>query len=414
VAHVLEGSVRTQGQRVRITAQLIRTADNFHVWSQAYDGTLTDVFELQERIARAITDELQVALQGGQKTRLVKTTTTSPEAYALYLQASGIFNRREGARMPEAIAKLEQAVRLDPSFARAHSRLSMVHAISTIYRPGETETLHAAAKREAHKAIALDDTLAEPYAALGRIFGEQRRYIQEREAFNRALALDPDDVNANFWFATALVSTGYSRQGAQVLDHVLDIDPLLPNALAWRGAAAFYAGDVDQGERLMRLSQDNGLAHAGLSLSMATAQRGDHAGAARQLAEGLRALDTGMPADAPEILAAGVHGDAAAHARALALIHAYLARRPMPVAGGVPHVLLKLGQPALALRVVQDRPTGNDAMFFPLLWSPYGREARRLPEFAEFARRTGLAALWDKYGAPDLCRRVGPGAYACE
>jgi tetratricopeptide (TPR) repeat protein len=398
---------------VRITAQLIRTADNFHVWSQAYDGTLTDVFELQERIARAITDELQVALQGGQKTRLVKATTSSPEAYALYLQASGIFNRREGARMPEAIAKLEQAVKLDPAFARAHSRLAAVYAISTLYRSQDAPALREAARRAAEAAIALDPSLAEPHAALGLLFGQERRYIEEREEFSRALALDPDDVNANFWFATALIDTGYSTQGKQVIDHVLDIDPLLPNALAWRGAAFFYAGDIDKGERLMRLSQENGLAHAGLSLSMATAQRGDLAEAARQLASGLRALDTGMPADAPDVLAAGVYGDAAARARALALIDAYLASKPSVISGTVPHVLLKLDQPALALRVVQDRPTGNDAMFLPLLWGPYGREARQLPQFPEFARRTGLAKLWDRYGSPDLCRRVGPGEYSC-
>ena len=413
VAHVLEGSVRSQGNRVRITAQLIRSADNFHVWSHAYDGELTDVFELQERIARAITEELQVALQGKQKTRLVKVTTASPEAYALYLQASDIFNRRDGKRLPDAIAQLEQAVKLDPSFARAHSRLAVVNGISAIYRPDDAEALYTAARREAQKAIALDGTLAEPYAALGRIFGDQRRYIDEREAFTRALALDANDTNALFWYATSLIEVGYTRQGAQVLDRVLKIDPLLPNALGWRGAAYFYAGDVGQAERLMQLARDTGLAHAGLQLSMVAAKRGDRNEAARQLADGFRALDTGMSAGAPEILAAGVHGDAAARTRALALIDDYLANKPARISGAVPHVLIKLGKPALALRLVQDRPTANDSMSFPLLWSPFGRDARRLPAFTEFTKRSGLTRLWDAYGAPDLCRRTGAGEYAC-
>jgi TolB-like protein/cytochrome c-type biogenesis protein CcmH/NrfG len=382
VAHVLEGSVRSQGNRVRITAQLIRTADDFHVWSRTYDGELTDVFELQERIARSITDELQAALEEKQKTRLVKATTSSPEAYALYLQASDIFNRRDGKRMPEAIAKLEQAIKLDPAFARAHSRLAVVYAIFTVYRPRETDAFQAAARREANRAIALDATLAEPHAALGRIFGEQRRYIDERLAFTRAIALDPNDENTNFWFAASLINNGYTKQGVQMLDRVLAIDPLLPNALSWRGSAAFYAGDFEQGERLMRLAGENGLAHAGLQLSMATARRGDANQAARQLADGLRILDTGMPAGAPQILAAGVHGDAKARARALSLIDDYLASEPVPVSGAVPNVLLKLGEPSLALRAIQDRPSANDAMFFPLLWSPYGRDARRLPEFS--------------------------------
>jgi TolB-like protein len=414
VAHVLEGSVRSQGKRVRITAQLIRTADNFHVWSRTYDGELTDVFELQERIARAITDELQVALQGEQKARLVRATTSSPEAYAMYLQASDIFNRRDGHRMPEAIAKLEQAVKIDPAFARAHSRLAVVYAISTLYRPREIEALEASVRRAAQNAIALDDTLAEPHAALGRIFGAQRRYIDERKAFLRALALDPNDANANFWFATSLVNEGYTRQGVQVLDRVLAIDPLMPNALSWRGSAFLYAGDLERGEHLLRLSRENGLAHAGLQLSLATAKRGDAQEATRQLAEGLRALDTAMPAGSPEILAAGMHGDAESRARALKLIDEYLASEPDPVSGAVPRALLTLDRPALALRVAQDRPTANDAMFFPLLWSPYGRDARHLPEFAQFAKRSGLTRLWDAYGAPDLCRRMEHGKYVCE
>jgi TolB-like protein len=88
VAHVLEGSVRTQGERVRITAQLIRTTDGIHLWSKDFDGTLDDVFKLQDRVARAIVDELKPMLVGDQKTQLVAQATSDPEAYRLYLQAS--------------------------------------------------------------------------------------------------------------------------------------------------------------------------------------------------------------------------------------------------------------------------------------------------------------------------------------
>ena len=105
VANVLEGSVRKQGDKVRITAQLIQASDGFHLWSNSYDGDLKDVFELQERIARAITDQLQVVIAGEQKSRLVPVATTSPEAYELYLQATAVFNHRDGPHMFEAIAE---------------------------------------------------------------------------------------------------------------------------------------------------------------------------------------------------------------------------------------------------------------------------------------------------------------------
>ena len=103
VAHILEGSVRKQGDKVRVTAQLIRSEDGIHLWSETYDGDLKDVFALQESIARAITSELKVVLEGKQATQLVDTGTTNAEAYALYLQATSIFNRRDGDHFPEAI-----------------------------------------------------------------------------------------------------------------------------------------------------------------------------------------------------------------------------------------------------------------------------------------------------------------------
>jgi tetratricopeptide (TPR) repeat protein len=289
----------------------------------------------------------------------------------------------------------------------------VVRAISTIYRPNMADELSEAARSAARRAIALDPTLAEPHAALGRIFGAQRQFIEERNALTQALALDPD-ANTAFWYATSLIEVGYTRQGVEALDRVLRIDPLLPNALGWRGAEYFNAGDFAQGERLLRLARDGGLAHAGLNLSRAYARRGENAEAARLLAEAFRALDTGMPAGSPETVANGVYGDAAARARALAVIDDYLATKPAAVSGVVPHALLKLGRPAQALRVAQDRPTANDAMFLPLLWGPAGREARRLPEFPEFARRSGLTRVWEEHGAPDVCRRVGPGEYACD
>jgi TolB-like protein len=98
VAHILEGSVRKQGERLRITAQLVRSADGFHLWSETYDGTDADIFALQERIAREVTRELKVALGTREDQRLVNAGTANPEAYALYLRATGIFNRREAER----------------------------------------------------------------------------------------------------------------------------------------------------------------------------------------------------------------------------------------------------------------------------------------------------------------------------
>jgi TolB-like protein/Tfp pilus assembly protein PilF len=246
VANIVEGSVRKQGDKVRITAQLVQATNGFHLWSQTYDGDLKDVFELQERIARAITDELRVVLQGDQKTRLVPVATTSPEAYSLYLKATAIFNRRDGAHFDDAIADLERAIELDPKFARAFSRLAVIYSVAPQYlQSTDLNAARDAAQRNAVTAIALDPTLAEPLAALALSDRIGHRYVEEREGYERALALDPDDVTAIFWFGLTELMGGYTRHGMELLDRALSIDPKLPNALRWRAKMHIAAGDLD-------------------------------------------------------------------------------------------------------------------------------------------------------------------------
>src|SRR5262249_36155625 len=154
--NIVEGSVRKQGNRVRITAQLIQVADGMHRWSRSFEGDLTNVFDLQESIARAITDELKVVLQGDQQTRLVPVATTNPEAYALYLPATAVSNRRDGARFPDAIAQVEQALRLDPRYARGWSRLATLWVLAPIYRPGDLSSALSSVEKAANRAIELD------------------------------------------------------------------------------------------------------------------------------------------------------------------------------------------------------------------------------------------------------------------
>jgi TolB-like protein/Tfp pilus assembly protein PilF len=413
VAHILEGSVRTQGDKVRITAQLIEVADDSHLWSHAYDGDLKDVFEVQEHIARAITDQLQVVLQGNDGHRLVAVATRDPEAHALYLQASGIFNRRDGPRFPEAIDELQRAIKLDPKFARAHSRLAAIHALEPIYVPEAADASRAAAEDEAAQAIELDPRLAEPHAALSILYALQGRWMESRAAIERALAIDPDDVTANFFLGVQYINTGYTARGCEALDRVLAIDPLLPNALLWRGMQYEYAGDMARAETLLRRAADVGLLHVGVGLDGIYAAHGRTAEAIAQLTGGLRTLGAGLPPAAPAVVAAGVYGDAAAHAAALALVEQIQASQSGRLPAFVPYSLLRLGEPRRALAVLQHGLSNNSALFFHVLWSPAERATRALPEFKDLMLKIGMVDLWDRYGPPDACRRQAAGKYVC-
>ena len=122
-----------QGEAVRISVQLVRTRDGFEVWSQSYDGDLSNIFDLQERIARAITDHLKIVLTGSEQARLVPVATTSAEAYADFVTAQDTGQRALGDSLPRAIALLQQATALDPKFARAWAKLAVAYAVLPQY-----------------------------------------------------------------------------------------------------------------------------------------------------------------------------------------------------------------------------------------------------------------------------------------
>ena len=413
VAHILEGSVRKQGDKVRITAQLIQTDSGFHLWSESYDGDLKDVFELQETIARSITDKLQVILQGDQVQRLVEAPTKNTEAYTLFLQATQVFNRRDGARFPAAIAQLEQALKLDANFARAHSRLAAVQAVAANYDPAVRDSAAKAVEEHARLATKLDPRLAEPHAALGALYTRQRRYVEAFESLDRALELDPNDVTANFWHATLLCTTGYLTKCDAELDRVLEIDPMMPNALSWRGRELVRTGDLAKAELLLRRSEDVGLAHAGLSLGVLADARGNKAEAERYWALGNRPFLNEFPAGSAEIIAHGLYSDAAAKAKAIEVIDQYLATKPETISAVAISALMQLGQPQRALALAQRGITSNEAIVLNPIWDNSGVGVRTSPEFIAFARAIGLVRLWDKLGPPDLCAKNAKGDYVC-
>ena len=414
VANILEGSVRKQGDKVRITAQLIQTEDGFHLWSESYDGELSDVFALQERIARAITDQLKVILQGDQQQQLVRAGTGNAEAYALFLKATDLYNRRDFEHLGEAVDALEQALQLDPKFARARARLAATHVVWE----NRDAPFRELAETNARAALALDPQLPEPWAVLGRSYGNQRRFLDAFDAYQHALQLDPDDALTNYWYAVLQIMTGYTREGRARLDRALVLDPMQPNAELWRGLELSYAGDQEAAQRSVQRAADIGLSFAVYGFAEVAFARGNYAQANELLLPRVTRgfAKCGINADDAKRAMAGVHGgDAAARTIAVEVTERCLADSPEPTQFWALKSLMYLDQPARMLAFAQPRLTNNETFLFEMLWSPYGKSARRLPEFAGFARKTGLTAVWDKFGPPDSCRSdAATGDYLCQ
>ena len=416
VAHILEGSVRKQGQRLRITAQLIRSEDGFHLWSETYDGTDADIFALQERIAREVTRELKVALQASEDQRLVKAGTANPEAYALYLRATDIFSRREAERYEEGIDAARQALRLDPSFARAHSRLATLYYLwANVAVPERHEGLITEAVSHVRSALDLDPQLAEPHAVLALLHWTERRYAEGDEAIRRALAIDPNDLTTAFWAALRYCQSGAIDLCERGLDRVLALDPLLPNALSWRARLYASAGDWVSAERMIHRARDAGLRWFGMTLYRISMRRGDRETAQAQLAEIQRIFGPDLTAEAITVFAAARLGNEPARLRTRAIIDDYLAAAPARINAVVPLTLVDIGDVERGLRVFADHATTNDALFMgEVLGTRLYPDAWASPAFADFLRKVGIADYWDRFGAPSHCRKDATGDYRCQ
>ena len=192
VAHVLEGSVRKAGNSVRITAQLIKAGTDTHLWSQTYDRKLDDIFAIQDEIAADVVKQLKVTLLGAAP----KARTTDPEAYALYLQAVQLGRQCTAEAFQQSDALYRKVLAIDPRYAPAWDGLASNFVNETSQGLLSNKEGYAQAREAAMKALAIDPDYAPAHARLGYIamYGDND-LAGAAEHFERALALDPADLN---------------------------------------------------------------------------------------------------------------------------------------------------------------------------------------------------------------------------
>ena len=359
---------------------------------------------------------MQVALNAGQRERLVNAGTTNADAYALYLQATSIFNRRDRTHFLAAIAALQRAVQLDPHFARAFSRLAALYTVLPSYTDADPRQAHEQVMRYAEQALALDANSAEAWAARG---GSMNKFpglqAEGRDAFEQAIRLDPNDANARFWYGLTLLTTGYRREGTAQIEQALALDPMLPNALRWRGMLFLQDGDIASAEPTLNRAYDLGLATTAAALAELAMLRGDAEGSARLWVDGNHGLAFNMSREELLLVHRGLFGDATAKQAAVKDVQDYLTKRGKErLWPWIPLLLFRLDAPALGLQVLRERQMGENVDSMNWLWTREGALIRALPEFQDFLREYHLPELWDKYGAPDLCQKLASGEYRCD
>jgi TolB-like protein/Flp pilus assembly protein TadD len=253
VSTLLEGTVRKNGDRVRIVAELINTADGSEIWSRTFDRELKDIFAVQAEIAEAVATSLKLTLLGTEDGSAQKASTKSMEAHNAYLQGHFYFQRRNLEDYRKAVGFFDQAIRLDTDYALAYAERSEAWAWIGDLSSEKKKEAWKAAGSDAEKAIAVDPNLAEAHAALGWVrFFIEWKFAEGLAELRRAQQLSPWNPTANDLLARVVVYFGQFEQAEKVARQSIELDPLAYQARISLARVLFAEGKLDETEAAAR------------------------------------------------------------------------------------------------------------------------------------------------------------------
>ncbi|MGA7294164.1 MAG: tetratricopeptide repeat protein [Terriglobales bacterium] len=242
VSYILEGSVRREGDQVRVSAQLIQVSDQTHLWAQSYELRVKDILDVQRDVAATIADKIQINLKG-QRPQLAHVQLTNPEAYDDYLHGRYLLSQRNQESFIAAIKFFKQAVAEDPSFALGYAGLADSYVLLTLVSGPHLEPN---AKAAALRAIALNDNLAEAHTSLAAVDVLEWNWRAAEKEFRRALAINPNYALAHHWYGNLYLSPmGRHEEAIAELKEAQTLDPLSLIINTDLGYAYFFAGEYD-------------------------------------------------------------------------------------------------------------------------------------------------------------------------
>jgi serine/threonine-protein kinase len=390
VQYVIAGSVTRVGPNVKVSVHLSNTADGRDAWSQSFVRVATDVFGVQDDVARATSEQLAALLS----TRLPASTTASrrsaqgtadAEAYDLYLRGHSLVQRRD---VRQARAIFQRAIERDSNFARAYAGLSEALAFYPQFTGTAATVVFDSATAAANHALALDSTLAQAHMSLGIVYMNAYDWEQAGVHFRRAVALDPTDAAVRLQWGRFLVHTGRLREARTEIDRAKQLDPFSGVIAAWSGYALYQAGKlkdaVAETRRAIALDSTNMVVLAISSFVNL---------GAKDSAVALRYADRQADAPAFNGYTAYVHGITGDRAKAEEIIHRLEQRQPRPwfAETAIAMGYLGLRDTSQALAALERSTDAREAWtsYIPLcdpMYDPLRSSAR----FARLLSRVGL------------------------
>jgi len=387
VSTLLDGTVRKQGDRVRIVAELVNAADGIQLWTRTFDRQLKDIFAVQQEIARAVAESLKVTLLGADARSAQESAPTNVEAHNAYLQGHFYLVRRNVEDFRKAIGYYDQAIQLDPGYALAYAERAEAWAILGDIT-GQRPTAYPKARSDAEKAVAIAPTLAEARAALGFVrFIVDWKFTEGLNELKRAKELSPSNPTANDVLARLIVYLGRFDEAERQARQAVELDPLSTVTQANLARVLFYAGKLDEADAAARKSaelQPTGAANHRWQALIA-AQRGDGAAALREAQlepdEGYRRFELAV--------AQHVVGDRQAADAALADL---IAKAQEGFAYQIAEVYAVRGEKDRAFEWLQIAFNDRDAGMLSLLVDPLLRSLRDDPRYNKLLAKLGLPA----------------------
>ena len=231
VSTVLEGSVRKQGNRLRVTAQLINVEDGFHLWSERFDRDMDDIFAIQDEIAMAITEKLKITLLEKEKAIITATSTENKEAYDLYLKGRFYWNKR-GPGLKKGLDYFLKAAELDPEFSLAHAGIADTYALFAFYSILPPHVVVPKAREAAEKAILLNPARIEPYSVLAYITTfYDWNWTEAKKQFEKTISINPGYAPAHYWYSNYIswVEKDFVHSAEEALK-AIELEPLISHS----------------------------------------------------------------------------------------------------------------------------------------------------------------------------------------
>ncbi len=413
VTHVLEGSVRKNGVQLRITVQLIDGSNDEHLWSETYDGTLGDIFDLQEEIARAAERELN-SIFGVPNLTPPKNQTNilskNTQAYDYFIHGRGLTQQRDGNDiLPRAIELLEKAVSIDPEFAEAWAYLARAnfYVLEHTKAPNWADNI-AAGRRALARALTLNPNLALAHSTQGYLSLLDLKVDERLVACHKAFELNPNSPIFKYTFGSSLASIGQSERGLAFMEDAVSQEPLSASWINGLGHPKFALGDFEGADANYQQSHDLGYDGAMFMKAILLNHIGDSDGAIEFLSANFTRMGSLLTAMVPNSTILKLNFEASFGRNNVIRWLIYMMLRSKVMSNKTqPSVGLAircffLGYPQLFMSFVRKHPHPYLGAALAQLWTPTleAKMIRTHVEFPKFAEDIGLVRAWQAHGWP--------------